>query len=137
MSKAEIALRECALTYPETTEEFPWDHSAIKVKGKVFLIMAQPPGGGVNISLKLPVSNGSALAMPFAQPTGYGLGKSGWVTSTFLDTKHIPIELIKDWIDESYRAVAPRGYWRTWNRWRSPKRCLPSGSLGRNDRRSG
>ena len=43
-SRAETALRQHALAYPETTEEFPWGHRAIKVKGKAFLFMAMDGG---------------------------------------------------------------------------------------------
>jgi hypothetical protein len=47
--------------------------------------------------------------LPFTTPTGYGLGKSGWVTATPADGEAPPIELFKAWIDESYRAQAPKG----------------------------
>ena len=44
--------------------------------------------------------------LPFTEPTGYGLGKSGWVTAKFDDTP--PLPLLKEWLDESYRAQAPK-----------------------------
>lgn len=43
-----------------------------------------------------------------ASPTGYGLGKSGWVTIKLHGADEIDPELIERWIDESYRAVAPK-----------------------------
>jgi hypothetical protein len=46
--------------------------------------------------------------LPFASPTGYGLGKSGWVSAEFSDGQTPPKELLKEWIDESYRAQAPK-----------------------------
>ena len=46
--------------------------------------------------------------LPFAKPTGYGLGKSGWVTATFAAGDEPPVEMFKAWIDESYRAQAPK-----------------------------
>jgi CheY-like chemotaxis protein len=46
--------------------------------------------------------------MPFAKPTGYGLGKSGWVSTSFDDGDQDPVPLLLEWIDESYRAVAPK-----------------------------
>lgn len=50
-----------------------------------------------------------ALMLPFAEPTGYGLGKSGWVTATFnAGEKAPPVALLKQWLDESYRAIAPK-----------------------------
>jgi len=108
MTKAEIALRSYALTFPESTEEFPWGERVIKVKGKVFLFLGQPAGGGLGFSVKLPVSSATALELPFAEPTGYGLGKHGWVSATFPSSDDVPLDLLKEWIDESYRAVAPK-----------------------------
>lgn len=50
----------------------------------------------------------TALSLPFAQPTPYGLGKSGWVTAEFEAEDTPPLEFLEAWIDESYRAVAPK-----------------------------
>ena len=36
LARAEKALRKRALCYPETVEEFPWGHSAMKVRSKSF-----------------------------------------------------------------------------------------------------
>lgn len=49
-----------------------------------------------------------ALTLPFVSPTGYGLGKSGWVTATFGPKQTPPLDMLQDWIDESYRAQAPK-----------------------------
>ena len=110
LTRAASALREHALAYPETHEDFPWGHSAIKVKGKAFLFMAV----GINkdnlfsLSVKLPRSANQALNLPFASPTEYGLGKSGWVTARFKANDEVPVEMLKEWIDESFRAIAPK-----------------------------
>jgi predicted DNA-binding protein (MmcQ/YjbR family) len=104
---AAAELRAYALTFPESTEEFPWGESAFKVKGKVFVFM-YAHAAGLNVSLKLPQSNATALDKPFAEPTGYGLGKSGWVTCKFEGSERIPIDVLKPWIAESWRAVAPK-----------------------------
>ena len=74
-------LRAMALSYPDTTEDFPWGERAIKVKGKAFLFM-RAEGGTVSFSVKLPVSGAEALEESFTEPTHYGLGKHGWVTAT-------------------------------------------------------
>jgi predicted DNA-binding protein (MmcQ/YjbR family) len=105
--EAESILRDYALKLPEATEDHPWDHIAIKVKGKMFLILAGPEDT-LNVTCKLPSSNRMALMLPFAQPTGYGLGKSGWVTASFQAADKIPLDRMAEWIDESYRAVAPK-----------------------------
>jgi hypothetical protein len=54
------------------------------------------------------VSASTALGLPFAEPTGYGLGKHGWITAKFAPGDSVPLELLHEWIDESYRAVAPK-----------------------------
>jgi predicted DNA-binding protein (MmcQ/YjbR family) len=104
------ALREYALGLPGATEDFPWGERVAKVGGKVFVFLgADPvPGGPMGLSVKLPDSGPEALDLPFTKPTGYGLGKSGWVSATFSDGDSAPIEILKDWILESYRAVAPK-----------------------------
>jgi len=101
------ALREIALSYPEASEEFPWGHAAFKVRGKTFLFTATEEGV-FSLSAKLPVSGVAALMLPFASPTGYGLGKSGWVTARFGPEDEVPLEILESWLAESYRAIAPK-----------------------------
>lgn len=102
------ALRTAALAYPEAHEDFPWGHCAIKVKNKIFvsfyLDTAKPQ---LSLSTKLPQSNEFALLLPFASPTGYGLARSGWVTAAFGPQDDVPLDMLRGWIDESFRAVAP------------------------------
>ena len=100
-------LRHRALAYPGAKEEMPWGHHAIKVNGKTFVFLGTDQGG-FSLSVKLPSSGGVALNLPFASPTGYGLGRSGWVTATFTGKQSIPVEILAMWLDESYRAIAPR-----------------------------
>lgn len=100
-------LRERALSYPEASESFPWGHRAFKVRNKSFLFLGGDDGE-FSLSVKLPHSHMAALALPFAEPTGYGLGKSGWVSARFPADAALPVSLLFEWIDESYRAVAPK-----------------------------
>jgi predicted DNA-binding protein (MmcQ/YjbR family) len=106
-AKSFAALREAALTYPEVSEDFPWGHSAMKVRGKSFAFLVLDETG-VSVTVKLPHSRYAALMLPFASPTGYGLGKSGWVTARFAAADAIPSNVLRDWLDESYRAIAPK-----------------------------
>jgi predicted DNA-binding protein (MmcQ/YjbR family) len=106
-SRAEMSLRAAALEYPDVTEDFPWDHRAMKVKGKVFVFLSYFEGV-FRVTVKLPVSNTQALSFPFAEPTGYGMGKHGWVTAAFRAGDAVPLDLLREWIDESFRAVAPK-----------------------------
>ncbi len=105
--KALGILRDHSLAYPEAWEDHPWGEVAIKVRKKVFVFL-WAHGAGFTISLKLPESAEEALLLPFTEPTGYGLGKSGWVTAKWEGAEPIPTSLVIPWIEESYRAVAPK-----------------------------
>jgi len=107
MSPLLAKVREKALSYPDTTEEFPWGDRVAKVKGKVFIFMGQATEGAFSCSLKLPRSHAIALELPFAEPTGYGLGKSGWVTFRGPELQRAPLPMLEEWLEESFRAVAP------------------------------
>lgn len=108
----EAALRECGLSFPETTEDFPWGHRALKVRGKAFVFMGTGKEAGAAddlffISCKLPDSAPIALTLPEVKPTGYGLGKAGWVSAQYTPGK-APVAMLKEWLRESYCAVAPK-----------------------------
>lgn len=107
-TSAMAVLRDKALAYPGATEHFPWGERVVKVKGKVFVFLGRDDGGEVGVSVKLPESGEAALSLPLCEPTGYGLGKAGWVSATFPKGKALPVELLLQWLDESYRAVAPK-----------------------------
>jgi len=100
-------LRAAALAYPETREDHPWGESAFKVRGKTFLFLSRGEAQ-LSLSMKLPVSREFALVWDFAEPTGYGLGRSGWVTCRLGEAGDADPELLLGWLDESYRAVAPK-----------------------------
>ena len=108
IAAAAEAMRRHALSFPETHEDFPWeDHRAVKVKGKAFLFMGMS-ATELSFSVKLPQSRDIALLLSFAKPTGYGLGKSGWVSGLFQGDAKPPVDMLLAWLDESYRAIAPK-----------------------------
>jgi predicted DNA-binding protein (MmcQ/YjbR family) len=102
-----VVLRAFALAFPEAYEDSPWGERVAKVKGKVFVFLGMG-GDTLGLSVKLPQSGMLALGLPFASPTGYGLGKAGWVTAKFGKGEKAPVDLLRAWIEESYRAVAPK-----------------------------
>lgn len=106
-SEAEKALLDAALSLPEATEDFPWGERVLKVRGKIFLFLAQQKGA-LRLSMKLPFSRDFALDLPEATPTGYGLGKSGWVTFIYPAGNEPDVPRLTHWMKESYRAVAPK-----------------------------
>jgi predicted DNA-binding protein (MmcQ/YjbR family) len=106
--QTQAALRARALAYPGAKEEFPWGERVIKVDKKVFVFLGHDESDEVGLSVKLPASKEMALLLPFVEPTGYGLGKAGWVTARFGPGEKPPLEMLYEWLDESYRAVAPK-----------------------------
>jgi predicted DNA-binding protein (MmcQ/YjbR family) len=107
VNKHQMALRNFAMRYPEAHEDFPWGERVVKVRGKVFLFLGGKDAD-LSLSVKLPSSGLIALGLPFTSPTGYGLARSGWVTARFGPKDKPPLEVLRAWIDESYRAVAPK-----------------------------
>lgn len=95
-----------ALSLPETAEDRPWeDDVVVKVRGKIFVFAG--PAGSKRMSVKLAESHAHALAIEGSEPTGYGLGKAGWVTIPYRG-QGISQAVLRDWVEESYRIVAPK-----------------------------
>lgn len=104
-------LREFALGLPESHEDHPWGESVVKVNKKIFIFLGMDEPNekwGPSFSVKLRTeAHDHALAVKGAEPSGYGLGKSGWVVVPL--TAELPeIEVLLDWVEESYRAIAPK-----------------------------
>ena len=100
-------LRDFALGLPEAWEDHPWGESVAKVGKKVFVFFGEgEPSNGARLTVKLPTSNDEALALPFTEPAGYGLDRGSWVDVTA--PPDAPPEMLMAWIEESYRAVAPK-----------------------------
>ncbi|MFI5674116.1 MmcQ/YjbR family DNA-binding protein [Streptomyces cellulosae] len=103
--------REFALGMPGATEDFPWGETVAKVNRKVFVFLGVDDGShplGVTVKLTGEAAHAHALTCPGAEPAGYGLGRAGWV-SVPLEPQGAPAaEVVCDWIEESYRVVAPK-----------------------------
>jgi predicted DNA-binding protein (MmcQ/YjbR family) len=98
-----------SLSLPGAYEDHPWaDEAVAKVNGRIFVFFGAGEGTAtIAIAVKLSDSLEQALAVPEAAPTGYGLGRAGWVTVPLLATSP-PAAVLEDWIEESYRRVAPQ-----------------------------
>ena len=102
-------LRDFALSLPEAHEDLPWGERVVKVKNKVFVFLGHDmEAEQLGLSVKLPTSKQSALRLTFTSPTGYGLGKSGWVSAKLDDKSQASFEMLRDWVKESYCAIAPK-----------------------------
>ncbi|MDY7099641.1 MAG: MmcQ/YjbR family DNA-binding protein [Actinomycetota bacterium] len=100
-------LRAFARTFPEAWEDTPWDATPVaKVRKKIFVFFGI--GERPSVSVKLPESAEQALQAPGAMPTGHGLGRSGWVTVPISGPDAPSRGVVEDWIEESYRTVAPK-----------------------------
>jgi predicted DNA-binding protein (MmcQ/YjbR family) len=103
-SSAHDALETFALDLPGAYADMPWEGDTVaKVGKKIFVFFGSGEEG--MISVKLPESADHALSMPGSHPTSYGLGRHGWVTVSITAT---PTDLLRDWIEESYRNIATK-----------------------------
>jgi predicted DNA-binding protein (MmcQ/YjbR family) len=107
LEQARRALIDHALAYPEATLDHPWGEDVVKVRGKVFVFFGIG-GDTVYVTTKLPESQDFALMQPGTEPAGYGLGRAGWVSAQYAPGDEVPVDILRSWIDESYRAVAPK-----------------------------
>ncbi len=97
-----------ALSLPGAEKHMPWGEPVAKVRGKVFVFFGRARVDDFGLSVKLPMSAQGVVAMPFATATGYGLGKSGWVSVANPAGASLPFELFQEWVLESYQAIAPK-----------------------------
>lgn len=97
-----------ALGLPGAYEDHPWDETVAKVNNKVFVFLgSEEDPKHLGMTVKLDESLEQALTAPGAHPSGYGLGKAGWATIPFRpDTP--PLDVLLDWVEESYRRIAPK-----------------------------
>ena len=95
-----------ALGLPGAFEDFPWgeDDCVVKVNKKIFVFLGGRDSTGMGVKLR--DSHEQALAVAGAAPSGYGLGKAGWVNVPLHG--ELPVEVLADWVEESYRTVAPK-----------------------------
>jgi predicted DNA-binding protein (MmcQ/YjbR family) len=105
-TKTWARLHAFALGLPGAWEDHPWGETVIKVPNKkIFVFLGMPDSDTPGMAVKLTDSHEHALSMHDAEPSGYGLGKAGWVRVSF---PGIDVDLLEDWIEESYRNVATK-----------------------------
>ncbi len=108
MAGAREKVLSFALSLPGTAADRPWEEDdVVKVNGKIFVFLGGPTSR--RMSVKLAELHAHALTIEGAEPTGYGLGKAGWVTVP-LRAPDVAIDVLRDWVEESYRIVAPKRF---------------------------
>jgi predicted DNA-binding protein (MmcQ/YjbR family) len=111
MTSARAARKELlayALSRPAAWEDHPWGEDVVKVGKKVFVFFGVADSGPWGIGVKLGRSWAFAKTRAFVKEMGYGLGRSGWVEARFEEKAKVPVNLLREWIDESYAATAPK-----------------------------
>ena len=107
MNPMKAELLAFALSLPEAWEDHPWGESVAKVGKKVFVFFGDDaPERARSLTVKLRDSHEEASAMGWTADPGYGLGRGGWLTVNA--PEDAPMDLLRAWIVESYRAVAPK-----------------------------
>ena len=102
-------LRAFGLTLPGAQGKAPWpEHDDLAVNDKTFAYLPAAGAERFTLSVKLPYTGEAVLDLPFAAPTAYGLGRSGWVSLSPADDEIPPLDELKEWIEQSYRAQAPK-----------------------------
>jgi predicted DNA-binding protein (MmcQ/YjbR family) len=100
-------LERFSLELPGAWTDTPWGEERVtKVGAKIFAFWGSDDDPGVTV--KLPDSGDHGLRFRGAVPTGYGLGRHGWVTIPLRGVTTGDAEILVDFVEESYRAVAPK-----------------------------
>ncbi|MEV0990283.1 MmcQ/YjbR family DNA-binding protein [Streptomyces sp. NPDC049949] len=105
------AVREFAQGLPEAVMGFPWgpEDCVVKVNKKIFVFLGGvdgPRAPGLSVKLKDEALHGHAMTAPGAEPTGYGLGRAGWVFVPLGEKGAPALDVLCEWVEESYRTVA-------------------------------
>ena len=89
----------------DSIEESGHVRVGVRRSGQQAILTVTDDGWG--ISVKLRESHAEARLLPFTEPTGYGLGKAGWVSARFRSGEPVLFEMLKAWVRESYLQIAP------------------------------
>jgi predicted DNA-binding protein (MmcQ/YjbR family) len=104
-SAAKAKLLTASLMLPGATPDTPWGEAVAKVGGKVFVFFGHDDATAMGLGVKLTTTHAEALAEPNCQPSGYGLGRSGWVSHRYGPGDRIDFEVMLARVQESYHNV--------------------------------
>ena len=101
-------LERFALSLPEAWADTPWGDRVVKVSKKIFVFLSSSDAERPGLTVKLPDSHDHGLSFEASVLPGYGLGKHGWVTIYVDGVPKQEREVLFDFVEESYRAVATK-----------------------------
>jgi predicted DNA-binding protein (MmcQ/YjbR family) len=101
-------LEQFALSLPEAWVDNPWGDRVVKVRKKIFVFLSSSDSEKPGLTVKLPESRDHALSFEGSVLPGYGLGKAGWVTIYVDSVPKEEREVLIDFVEESYRTIAPK-----------------------------
>ena len=115
-------VRAFALSLPNAAEDFPWGEAVVKVEkrdadpppwrrhlvhGPMFVWLGRRDADDPAVCVRLERSYDVAVAVAGAERTTIsGLGQWGWLTVRLARAPSVSV--VCDWVDESYRRVAPK-----------------------------
>jgi predicted DNA-binding protein (MmcQ/YjbR family) len=104
-------LERLVATLPEAmrVDVAEWgDHPTFRVRGKSFVFC---DADATHLTVKLSKEEAAAVVAtdPRAEPAGYGLGRSGWISATLgEDVAPDAWDEVEEWVRTSYTLVAPK-----------------------------
>lgn len=99
--------RNFCLSFPGTTEEFPFDENTLvfKVLGKMFALCDVDKFQSINLKCDPVKAIELREYYPEVKP-GYHMNKKHWNTVDM--QSNLPDELVKEWITDSYNLVVAK-----------------------------
>ena len=105
-SRIRARLLEFALSLPEAFEDQPWEEDTVaKVRKKIFVFLGGP--ASEQMTVKLVESHGHALTIEGARAERVR-ARQVRLGDRAARADGVDDALLRDWIEESYRIVAPK-----------------------------
>jgi len=102
------SFREYCLSFSGVTEEFPFDENTLvfKVMGKMFALCDVDDFQSINLKCEPVKAIELREEYPGLVQPGYHMNKKHWNTVSM--QHHLPDDLIKEWIKDSYDLVVAK-----------------------------
>jgi predicted DNA-binding protein (MmcQ/YjbR family) len=105
MSSSAQAIRELALSFPQTYEDAPWGFPVFKVGANKLFALLIEEADRVELTVKLTQEERQiAELLPWVRQASH-IGRYGWVTAEVTDADTLAAAL--EWLRESYWLKAP------------------------------